>query len=157
MGSHELRRSPSFEKGLRHHLDVWFARNDKANRVLARSFDRRLTRDGSDFGSRRRSRGCKGESEAADALVARCFLSLSMRVKRLFDCHCEMVPAVAICNKCTALRESEDHAEAIIRWNKAGQAKAPSQTETAKDPTWFVRPTVIPGLIIATLAYRAYL
>jgi hypothetical protein len=56
-----------------------------------------------------------------------------------------------------ALRESEGHDEAIVRWNKAGQAKAPSPTETAKDPTWFVPPTVIPGLIIATIAYRAYL
>src|SRR6478672_511654 len=34
------------------------------HRVLSRSFDRRLTRDiGSDFGSRRQSRGCKGEGE----------------------------------------------------------------------------------------------
>jgi hypothetical protein len=60
-----------------------------------------------------------------------------------------------------ALRESEDHAEAIVRWKKAGQAKAPSPTETAKDPTWFVPPTVVPGLmialIIATIVYRAYL
>ena len=34
------------------------------------------------------------KAKPQDALVARCFLSLSMRVKRLFNCHCEMVPAV---------------------------------------------------------------
>ena len=39
------------------------------------------------------------KAKPQDALVARCFLSLSMRVKRLFNCHWEMVPAVAICNK----------------------------------------------------------
>ena len=58
-----------------------------------------------------------------------------------------------------ALRESEDHDEAI--GNEACQAKAPSPTETAKDPTGFVPPTVVPGLmialIIATTAYRANL
>ena len=39
------------------------------------------------------------KAKPQDALVARCFLSLSMRVKRLFNCHCEMVPAVVICDK----------------------------------------------------------
>jgi hypothetical protein len=68
------------------------------HRVLSRSFDRRLTRDiGANFSSRRRPRGCKGESETAGR--ARREVLLSMRVKRLFNCHCEMVPAVAICNK----------------------------------------------------------
>jgi hypothetical protein len=50
------------------------------HRVLSRSFDRRLTRDiGANFSSRRRSRGCKGESETAGR--ARREVLLSMRVK----------------------------------------------------------------------------
>jgi hypothetical protein len=68
-------------------------------------------------------------------------------------------PGQLICRR--EYTENELRPEATVQRDNEGiKAMDRTRTESAKDPTWFIPPIVIPGLLIALLiaivAYHAY-